>query len=197
LGAATTAAVSQGADWALAAIAISFLATMIATLAAPVSAARSRVVGATTGLIYTSVLAGFLILLPREAVLVLFGIVWSGDIGAYYGGRSLGRRRLAPGISPNKTVEGAAVGTVASLIVGVFLARLLMSEADVGHFLAFGLIALITAIAGQLGDLAESAIKRSAGVKDSSSLLPGHGGMLDRIDSLLFAGPVFYFLLLL
>jgi phosphatidate cytidylyltransferase len=116
-------------------------------------------------------------------------VVWVGDSAAYYGGRIFGRHTLAPRISPKKTVEGAVAGLAGSVAAGVFLERWLISNERV---LSMALICLVAAIAGQIGDLAESALKRSAGVKDSSSLLPGHGGMLDRLDSLLFAAPVFY-----
>ena len=198
-GAAVTASFYLGSEWIVATLALSLLVLMSLTLAAPVSVTRNRVTGATAGLVYTCMLPGFLILLSRssDAVLVLLGVVWAGDIAAYYGGRALGRHRLAPVISPGKTVEGAIAGTVASVVVGIGLARVLLDEANPGSLWAFGIIVLATAIAAQLGDLAESAIKRSAGIKDSSTLLPGHGGMLDRIDSLLFAAPVFYFLTLL
>ncbi len=196
-GAAVTASFYLGSDWVVATLALSLLVLMSMTLAAPVSVARNRMTGSTAGLVYTCLLPGFLILLlSSNTVLVLLGLIWAGDIAAYYGGRALGRHRLAPVISPAKTVEGAVAGTVASLVVGLLLARVLIDEADRGSLWVFGIIVLATSIAAQLGDLAESAIKRSAGVKDSSTLLPGHGGMLDRIDSVLFAAPVFYFLTL-
>jgi len=144
-------------------------------------------------------------------LLYLLLIVWAGDIFAYFVGRSVGRHLMAPRISPKKTWEGAAASLVASLAVGVllfnhalqissFLLRLGLIQRRDG---LFGLakpdlwpIILLTValnIAAQLGDLVESLIKRGAGVKDSGTILPGHGGMLDRIDALLFAAPVLWF----
>ncbi len=113
---------------------------------------------------------------------------WAGDAGAYYVGKRFGKRKMAPRVSPNKTWEGAA----ASVVVSVLLAgAYIVYFANVGIAAAIGLTAAAN-VAGQIGDLAESAIKRGAGVKDSGSLLPGHGGMLDRVDSTLFALPVVY-----
>jgi phosphatidate cytidylyltransferase len=140
------------------------------------------------GMVYCCVLLGFIVWLPGRTVLVLMGTIWAGDAAAYYGGRALGRHKLAPTISPNKTVEGSVTGLAGSIVAGILLGSWLLQRQI--SFLA--LASLATAIAGQLGDLAESAFKRSAGVKDSSSLLPGHGGMLDRLDSLIFAAPMFY-----
>jgi phosphatidate cytidylyltransferase len=140
------------------------------------------------GMVYCCVLLGFIIWLPRLTLLVLMGTIWAGDAAAYYGGRALGRHKLAPTISPNKTIEGSIAGLVGSMLVGIVLGSWLLQRQTA--FLA--LASLAAAIAGQLGDLAESALKRSSGVKDSSSLLPGHGGMLDRLDSLIFAAPVFF-----
>jgi phosphatidate cytidylyltransferase len=199
-GAAVALSFSWGNQWVVGTLTMTMILAMTLTLSTPVSMARERITGSATGLIYTCVFPGFLILLSREAVLVLLGIVWAGDMGAYYGGRTLGRRPLAPRISPHKTVEGAIAGGATSLVAGVALARLLAGETNPlfgGGLVPLTVVILVTAVAGQLGDLAESALKRSAGVKDSSSLLPGHGGMLDRIDGLLFAAPMFYFLTLL
>jgi phosphatidate cytidylyltransferase len=114
---------------------------------------------------------------------------WIGDIGAYYVGRSLGRHKLAPIVSPGKSWEGAAASLAASLIFGFFFLR--WAIPSVPTVIALALTAAAN-IAGQFGDLCESALKRGAGVKDSGTLLPGHGGMLDRVDSTLFTLPVVY-----
>ena len=144
-------------------------------------------------------------------ILYLLLVVWAGDIFAYFVGRSLGRHLMAPRISPKKTWEGAAASLAASLGIGVLLfdysLQISSSLLRVGLIERrdglFGLekpemwpIVLLTValnIAAQLGDLVESLIKRGAGVKDSGAILPGHGGMLDRIDALLFAAPVLWF----
>ena len=121
--------------------------------------------------------------------------IWATDIGAYYGGRAFGRRKLAPKVSPNKTCEGAIAGLACGVVTGIvvrWLGVYLMwwPGIGLGHSLA---LAVMTSICGQIGDLAESAFKRNAEVKDSGSFLPGHGGVLDRIDSLLIAVPVVYY----
>lgn len=114
---------------------------------------------------------------------------WAGDIGAYYVGRTLGRHRLAERVSPKKTWEGAFGSLLSStLVAGGYLLRFVPG---VTIFQAVA-ITLAANAAGQIGDLAESAMKRGAKVKDSGSLLPGHGGMLDRVDSTLFSLPVIY-----
>ena len=120
-----------------------------------------------------------------------YGLVlnWVGDACAYYVGKSVGRRNMAPNVSPKKTWEGAVASLVGSVIFGVvYLNRALPAVSLVEA----GLLSVVVNIAGQTGDLAESALKRGAGVKDSSTLLPGHGGLLDRVDSSLFALPVVY-----
>ena len=121
----------------------------------------------------------------RQLVLFTLCLVWAGDIFAYFIGRSLGSIPMAPALSPHKTWEGALGNVLGSLLVAVFFSRWM--QTDIPSMLV---IAGLGNITGQLGDLVESAYKRGAGVKDSSSLLPGHGGMLDRIDSLIFAAPV-------
>ncbi len=119
-------------------------------------------------------------------LVLLFAIVWLGDTAAYYCGRAWGRRKLAPVVSPNKTWVGAIASLLAAMVAaGVWsLVRLGVVRVDL---LA---LAMVTSVAAQMGDLVESLIKRGAGVKDSGSLLPGHGGVLDRVDALLFAAPV-------
>jgi phosphatidate cytidylyltransferase len=122
---------------------------------------------------------------------LMFALIvnWAGDIGAYYVGRKFGRHRLAPRVSPNKSWEGALASVATSLIVaGAYLMRFVD---DISMVHAIG-ITVAANIAGQFGDLTESAMKRGAGMKDSGSILPGHGGFLDRVDSTLFALPVIY-----
>jgi phosphatidate cytidylyltransferase len=125
----------------------------------------------------------------REALMLLLGTLVISDSAQYYTGRALGRRPLAPSISPKKTVEGAmgglVLGTAAMALGGL---RLFPAAAP----LLLVLAALSIVAVGMVGDLFESLLKRSAGVKDSSHLIPGHGGVLDRIDSWLFAGPLYY-----
>jgi phosphatidate cytidylyltransferase len=133
--------------------------------------------------------AGLLYRWGGYTVIALFASIWVCDSAAYFAGRTFGRHRLFERVSPNKTWEGAAAGFLAAL--GIFqLARVLvlpyMSVADA---LVCGIIA---GVCGQIGDLAESLLKRDAGVKDSSSLIPGHGGVLDRFDSLLFVAPLIF-----
>lgn len=115
---------------------------------------------------------------------------WAGDIAALYVGRWIGRHRLAPHVSPGKSWEGSIASTVASLIYAAFYFHFLLPSAPLASSLG---LTVIANIAGQFGDLCESALKRGAGVKDSGKLLPGHGGWLDRVDSSLFALPVVYF----
>jgi len=124
---------------------------------------------------------------PRS-VLFLFLIVWVCDSGAYYFGKRFGRRRLAPVVSPKKTWEGAIAGLACSTLFGA-AAGLWWFAPDLGPWRG-ALAGALASTAGQLGDLVESLWKRGAGVKDSGAFLPGHGGFYDRIDSLLFAGPV-------
>jgi phosphatidate cytidylyltransferase len=114
------------------------------------------------------------------------------DSAQYYTGRAFGRRKLAPSISPAKTVEGAIGGLVAAAVIGTLLARLCLPAVPAP---VAGALAFLLACCGIVGDLFESLLKRSAGVKDSSALIPGHGGVLDRIDSHLFAAPAFYIFL--
>jgi phosphatidate cytidylyltransferase len=147
--------------------------------------------------------AGLLfVVLPLSAVVRLHGVdgsgprlllftvalIWVGDSAAYFVGRGLGRWKMAPRISPNKTWEGAGANFLGALFVAVVFGY--WSSIPPAHVLA---MAALGSVAGQIGDLFESAWKRSAGVKDSGTILPGHGGMLDRIDSLILAAPAVWY----
>ncbi|SON50318.1 phosphatidate cytidylyltransferase [Vibrio tapetis] len=125
------------------------------------------------------------------AKLVLFVcfLVWSADSGAYFAGKTFGKTKMAPHVSPNKTIEGLVGGIVAALIVGWGAAQWFELQFD--SWVTMSLIALVTVIISVLGDLVESMFKRVSGIKDSSNIIPGHGGVLDRIDSLTAAFPVF------
>jgi phosphatidate cytidylyltransferase len=125
----------------------------------------------------------------RQLVLFTLVLVWAGDMLAYFVGKSLGRVPMAPALSPKKTWEGAMGNVLASMIVAVLFAKWMQTDV-----ITLLVIAGIANIAGQAGDLIESAYKRGAAVKDSGGLLPGHGGMLDRIDSLILATPVVWIL---
>jgi phosphatidate cytidylyltransferase len=128
----------------------------------------------------------------REALLLLIVAVVASDTAQYYAGRALGRRKLAPAISPAKTIEGALGGLLVGVVVVTLLGRLWLPALNVLQLAALGAFLVGLGIAG---DLFESLLKRSAQVKDSSALIPGHGGILDRIDALLFAAPGYYFVL--
>ncbi len=127
-------------------------------------------------------------------LLILTGITAGSDSGAYYVGRAFGKRKLSSLISPKKTVEGAAGGIVTGVLVAALLAFLLLDSVP---WLFVVLSAIVLGAIGICGDLTESVIKRATGTKDSGTILGGHGGVLDRADSMLFAAPVLYYLLLI
>jgi phosphatidate cytidylyltransferase len=124
-----------------------------------------------------------------DLVMMLFVIIWTGDTFAYFVGRKVGRHQLTV-VSPRKTVEGAIAGLIFSIISAAICKFAFVREMPLIHALILG---GVVGIVGQLGDLCESLLKRSANVKDSGSILPGHGGMLDRLDSLLFGAPAMYY----
>ena len=126
-----------------------------------------------------------------------FVLTWATDVGGYMFGRMIGGRKLMPSVSPGKTVAGAVGGLLLAIVIAILYERfVLRPQAQLGMLLqGVILFAVLVSVAGQVGDLVESMLKRQAGVKDSSHLIPGHGGMLDRIDSLLFTLPVSYALL--
>jgi phosphatidate cytidylyltransferase len=130
----------------------------------------------------------------RHSLLFLLLCVWVCDSAAFYVGSTMGKRKLAPGISPNKTIEGSVAGVLGSVAAALLLRAVSLVTWPVAFVILSG---AVIAVLAQLGDLAESMIKRDAGVKDSGNLIPGHGGMLDRVDALLFTVPIFYYALLL
>jgi phosphatidate cytidylyltransferase len=169
-----------------------------AILAAPVwqGAATSEATATTLlAVMYIGWLLGYGILLHSlphgdDLMLFLVGVTWVGETAAYLVGSTIGRHKLAPVVSPRKTVEGAAAQVVASVLMALALRVWLLPACGLALAVAGGTLLGIT---GQVGDLAESAIKRSVGTKESGGLIPGHGGVLDRIDSLLFNLPAFYY----
>lgn len=195
LGAGALPLVAQeGIQWTLATFTVVVLASMGAELLWRRSGVLANAAGTILGMVYVGLFGSHWVLLRglSQGMALMFLVLastWCADSGAYFVGRWLGRRRLAPEVSPNKTVEGALGGVVGGLL----------GAAATGAW--FGLPAawvgvggLVCALSGQLGDLWESALKREAQVKDSGSLLPGHGGVLDRFDGLLFSGVVGYYL---
>ena len=127
-----------------------------------------------------------------EWVFFVLALVMIGDSAAYFVGSAIGKAKLYPAISPNKTVEGALGGLGGSLLAAVMFSSLFLPALSYGPII---LVALIVGVFSQVGDLFESMLKRSCGVKDSGTMIPGHGGMLDRLDSLLFAFPSAYYLI--
>lgn len=151
------------------------------------------------GILYVGVLGAHLVLvrfLPEGGswLIIASAITACSDTGAYFVGKSFGKRKLCPHISPNKTVEGAVGGLVCGLLGAVIFAALLLPS--VNWFFLIG-VSIFLAGAGIFGDLTESIIKRGTATKDSGSCLAGHGGVLDRVDSLLFVCPILYYLLVL
>jgi len=149
------------------------------------------------GIFYVAVLLSYLFpiqVYPQGANLILFllFVTWAGDSGAYFVGSSIGKRPLAPSISPKKTIEGAVGSVISSVLAAVLCQLIFLDTFDIINCAVMG---LGINIFNQFGDLAESMIKRAYKVKDSGDIIPGHGGVLDRIDSLLFAVPFLYYYL--
>lgn len=147
------------------------------------------------GMLYIGFTLGHLLLiraLPDGIFLIFFVILvtWAGDTGAYYAGVSMGRTPLAPRISPNKTVEGLLGGCLLAVVIALIARAWFIPSFTIVDALVLG---VMLTVAGLIGDLSESMFKRGAGVKDSGGLIPGHGGMLDRLDSLLLTAPTYYY----
>lgn len=144
------------------------------------------------GVFYITVPLALLLFLPAKVVLAILVMVWSNDIGAYLIGITFGKYRLFERISPKKSWEGFFGGIICAILAGVMLGHWVF-----GNALMWGILGLVTAVACVYGDLFESMMKRSAGVKDSGNIIPGHGGFLDRFDALFFAVPLFFVIYIL
>jgi phosphatidate cytidylyltransferase len=147
------------------------------------------------GTLYIGFTLGHLLLtraLPDGIFLIFFVVLvtWAGDTGAYYAGMSMGRTPLAPSISPNKTVEGLLGGCLLAVMIALIARAWFIPSFTILDAVMLG---LVLTVVGLIGDLSESMFKRSAGVKDSGGLIPGHGGVLDRLDSLLLTAPTYYY----
>lgn len=152
------------------------------------------------GVIYIAFLGGFLIAarvgfenipgLSTKLLLFFFAVIFGSDSGAYFAGRAFGRHKLAPAISPGKTIEGLIGGLLAAGVIAAVCSWLFFTELNVWFAIGLG---VVMATVGVLGDLAESAMKRGSGTKDAANILPGHGGLLDRLDSLLLNAPILYY----
>jgi len=193
--------------WISALMAALVIASLAIALSRPEEMNKSLASVAATvfGVIYVALLAGFLVgvrvmpdalanttipHLSSKLLTMFFAMVMMTDTGAYYTGRSIGRHKLAPRISPGKTIEGAIGGFITAIITGPLCRLIFFPEIPLLHA---ALLGAAIGIIGQIGDLAESMLKRGADVKDSGTLLPGHGGMLDRVDSILFCAPLLYY----
>jgi len=189
----------SGIDWMLGgALTTLALAFLLKAISAARAAATAAISGTLMGALWIGGGLSFLLLLrglPEHGRLALYTVliaVWAGDTLAYAGGRLVGRHKMAPSTSPGKTWEGFVCGTAAT----VFVAFVALYKQ---HFLSIPqsvVLGVVLAVAGPLGDLFESLLKRDAGVKDSGSILGGHGGVLDRLDAFFFAAPAAYFAIL-
>jgi phosphatidate cytidylyltransferase len=191
-------------EWIVAVISALVIASLSFALTRPdeIKNALISVSATVFGVVYVALLAGFLIgvrmiqdtsqttKLAPKLLTMFFAMVMMTDTGAYYTGRSLGKNKLAPRISPGKTIEGFIGGLLAAIAAGPLCKYAFFPELNLAHSLILG---AVIGLLGPLGDLAESMLKRGSEVKDSGTLLPGHGGMLDRVDSILFCAPLLYF----
>lgn len=196
--------VSGRLEWVVATVAALVITSLALALARPddMSKSLSSVAATVMGVAYVAALLGCLVgvrMIPDTAqtsklaaklLTMFFAMVMLTDTGAYYTGRSIGRRKLAPRISPGKTIEGSIGGFLTAALVGPVCKYTFFPEIPLLHAIVLG--ALIGMV-GQIGDLVESMLKRGSEVKDSGHLFPGHGGMLDRTDSIMFCAPIVYY----
>ena len=186
-------------------LAVLYLAAFVLIIKGRTQGATADWAGSLFGLFYVAGLFSFLVLLremPRELgldyelgglwIIYLLLCIWSCDTFAYFIGAPLGKHKLSPAVSPHKTVEGFLGGILGAVAAAFFCYYVFFSSAELQHLL---IVAAFVALIGQVGDLAESLLKRDAQVKDISKIIPGHGGILDRFDSLLFVAPVAYYYL--
>ena len=188
-----------GISWAIGGLLTTFvLAFVLKAISEARAAATIAISGTVMGAVWIGGGLGFLLLLRelpghgRLAAVTVLLAVWAGDTFAYLGGRLFGRHKMAPATSPGKTWEGFVVGSAATVFVS-FVALYHQHFLTIGQSVALG---VVLAVAAPLGDLFESLLKRDMEVKDTGKLLGGHGGMLDRLDALLFAAPAAYFVIL-
>jgi len=187
---------SQGETvFALMALTVVVLFVLFAAQPGNFSAITPRMAVILFGIIYVSLLLSHVLLLRDQPmgtrwVFFLLSAVWAGDTFAYFTGTLIGKHKLYPKISPNKSVEGLLGGLGGSIIVALLFRRFFLTDLGWNHAL---ILAFFIMILGQMGDFGESMIKRSVDVKDSSRLIPGHGGILDRLDSFLFSAPFLYY----
>ena len=163
----------------------------------PVEGAIEDIAVTLFGIMYVALLFAFQVAIHagppgKKWLAFLYLVIWASDTGAYYVGTAFGKHRLYEKISPKKSIEGLMGGVLASVLVAILCKLWLVPLLGIIEAAALG---AVLALAGTVGDLAESLIKRSAGVKDSGTIIPGHGGILDRMDSILFAAPVLFFYL--
>lgn len=178
-------------------VVLSFLAVAVLRLFSKRAPASSllEMAPVVVGLLYIPGLLGYQVDLRRagpEWIIFLYGSIWCSDSLAYYVGKGIGKRKLYVEVSPNKTVEGAAGSVAGGVLSAMLIGRLLIPSLSTGAAALTGAVMGLTAI---VGDLVESMFKRDAGAKDSGGLIPGHGGILDKIDGSVFAGPVLYWML--
>ncbi|HZK37926.1 MAG TPA: phosphatidate cytidylyltransferase, partial [Clostridia bacterium] len=147
-------------------------------------------------LIYIPFLLGHILLITKQAndivIWLIFIAAWGTDTLAYFSGYLFGKRKLCPSISPKKTVEGAIGGMLGSMIISLIFGYFFLKD----YLFAVALIGFLGSIAAQIGDLSASLIKRDIGIKDFGNIMPGHGGILDRFDSILFTAPTVYYILI-
>ena len=179
----------------LLAVVVFVLFVFFALLPGSLEGVTSRMAPLLFGMVYVGFLLSHIVLLRKQPmgtqwVLFLLLTVWAGDTSAYFTGTLIGRHKLYPRISPKKTVEGLLGGVAGSVIVASIFRTLFLQDVAWGHTF---FLAVLILILGQIGDFGESMIKRSVNVKDSSRLIPGHGGLLDRLDSFLFSAPFLYY----